>query len=79
MLEGLDAHVFHFAGHGRSEVRDASQSGLLLSDGPLTVAEIREHKSDGKLPFLGFLSACLTAANDSKKLADESIHLLTAC
>ncbi|KAJ4011031.1 hypothetical protein NW752_007431 [Fusarium irregulare] len=79
VLEGLDAQMFHFAGHGRSETSDPSQSGLLLNDGPLTVAEIREHKSDGKLPFLAFLSACLTAANDSEKLADESIHLLTAC
>ncbi|KAF0637815.1 hypothetical protein FPSE5266_20279 [Fusarium pseudograminearum] len=79
VLQNLDALIFHFAGHGRSEASDPSQSGLLLHDGPLTVAEIRNHKSNNKLPFISFLSACLTAANDSASLADESIHLLTAC
>ncbi|KAF9776989.1 hypothetical protein IL306_004745 [Fusarium sp. DS 682] len=79
VLKELDALIFHFAGHGRSDASDPSQSGLLLEDGALTVAEIREHKANGKLPFLAFLSACLTAANDAPLLADESIHLLTAC
>ncbi|KAL6915553.1 hypothetical protein FSHL1_007002 [Fusarium sambucinum] len=37
VLAELGSHIFHFAGHGRSDARGPSQSGLLLEDGVLTV------------------------------------------
>ncbi|XEV01596.1 hypothetical protein FSHL1_006883 [Fusarium sambucinum] len=79
VLEQLGSYIFHYAGHGRSDPHDPSQSGILLRDAVLTVADIREHNTGDRKPFLGYLQACLTAANDVPELADESIHLLTAC
>jgi tetratricopeptide (TPR) repeat protein len=73
--------IFHFAGHGRSDPVEPSQSCLLLEDWetkPLTVADLRDYKLQGNLPFLGYLSACSTGANLVHKLADEGIHLISA-
>ncbi|XTI84522.1 hypothetical protein V2W45_1368629 [Cenococcum geophilum] len=73
--------IFHFAGHGRSDPIEPSQSCLLLEDWktkPLTVADLRDHRLQGNLPFLGYLSACSTGANLVHKLADEGIHLVSA-
>ena len=72
--------IFHFAGHGRSDP-DPSQSCLLLEDwktNPLTVGDLRDHRLQENPPFLGYLSACSTGANDAIKLADEGIHLVSA-
>ncbi|CZR64738.1 uncharacterized protein PAC_14637 [Phialocephala subalpina] len=71
--------LFHFAGHGHSDPLDPSHSGLLLEDGLLTVADFQFHKMGEQAPFLGFLSACLTGANDVDRLVDEGIHLISAC
>ncbi|KAI1204903.1 CHAT domain-containing protein [Annulohypoxylon truncatum] len=73
--------VFHFAGHGRLNPVEPSQSCLLLDDwetDPLTVGDLRDHKLQGNLPFLGYLSACSTGSNKAENLADEAIHLVGA-
>jgi tetratricopeptide (TPR) repeat protein len=73
--------IFHFAGHGQSDPIEPSQSCLLLEDWetkPLTVASLRDHRLQGNLPFLGYLSACSTGASSVQKLADEGIHLVSA-
>ncbi|KAK3353715.1 CHAT domain-containing protein [Lasiosphaeria hispida] len=79
VLAELDALVFHFAGHGQSDALDPSQGGLHLEDGLLTVADIEARKLGDANPFLGYLSACLTGANDADTLIDEGIHLISAC
>ncbi|KAJ0311139.1 hypothetical protein COL5a_002442 [Colletotrichum fioriniae] len=74
--------IFHFAGHGTSNPLDPSQSALLLSDwekSPLTVEDLRNEKLQEKPPFLAYLSACSTGANEVLGLVDEGIHLGYAC
>ncbi|KAF3175042.1 hypothetical protein TWF788_008514 [Orbilia oligospora] len=82
VLENLQrCKIFHFAGHGSSHPTEPSQSYLLLEDwktNPLTVGDIRDCRFQGNPPFLGYLSACLTGANEAKKLADEGVHLVSA-
>ncbi|RYP29513.1 hypothetical protein DL767_006703 [Monosporascus sp. MG133] len=73
--------IFHFAGHGQSDPMEPSQSCLLLEDwksNPLTVGDLRDRKLQKNPPFLGYLSACSTGANEVTKLADEGIHLISA-
>ena len=73
--------IFHFAGHGHSDPEEPSQSCLFLEDwesNPLTVADLRNYKLQQNPPFLGFLSACSTGANEVDKLRDEGIHLVSA-
>ncbi|KAH6688477.1 CHAT domain-containing protein [Plectosphaerella plurivora] len=74
-------HIFHFAGHGSSDPKDASRSHLLLDDwkeSPLTVGDLRDNWQRGAhQPFLAYLSACSTGA-DLGRLRDESIHLVSA-
>ncbi|KJZ69755.1 hypothetical protein HIM_10866 [Hirsutella minnesotensis 3608] len=73
--------IFHFAGHGHSDPEEPSRSCLLLEDwkeNPLTVGDLRDHRLQENPPFLGFLSACSTGANDAAELADEGIHLVNA-
>lgn len=70
--------VFHFAGHGHVNPKDPAQSLLLLRDwqtNPLTVSDLRELNMHVSAPFLGFLSACSTSANERIRLVDEAIHL----
>ncbi|KAF8851288.1 hypothetical protein BDZ45DRAFT_679217 [Acephala macrosclerotiorum] len=71
--------IFHFAGHGWLDPLNPSGSGLLLKDGFLTVADLRNHNISQKAPFLGYLSACWTGATDADQLVDEGIHLINAC
>ncbi|EJT73617.1 hypothetical protein GGTG_07473 [Gaeumannomyces tritici R3-111a-1] len=75
--------MFHFAGHGVSDPSDPSQSALVLrdweDDGMLTVDDLRDQKLQRKPPFLAYLSACSTAANEVLGLIDEGIHLGYAC
>ncbi|KAK6356066.1 hypothetical protein TWF718_000440 [Orbilia javanica] len=76
-----ECKIFHFAGHGSSHPTEPSQSYLLLEDwktNPLTVGDIRDCKFQENPPFLGYLSACLTGANEAEKLADEGVHLVSA-
>ncbi|KAJ3951287.1 hypothetical protein N0V92_012305 [Colletotrichum tropicale] len=74
--------IFHFAGHGTSNASDPSLSALLLRDweaSPLTVEDIRNKRLQEKPPFLAYLSACSTGANEVIRLVDEGIHLGYAC
>lgn len=74
--------VFHFAGHGYSDPAEPSQSYLMLEDWethPLTVAELREYNLQDNPPFLAYLSACHTGANDVVRFSDEMINLISAC
>ncbi|KAL2827513.1 CHAT domain-containing protein [Aspergillus cavernicola] len=74
--------VFHFAGHGKSNGSDPSRSCLLLDDwqsNPLSVADLRDNWADGQAPFLAYLSACSTGSSRHDSLADEAIHLVSAC
>ena len=70
--------IFHFAGHGHSDIHDPARSRLLLEDHPLNVGELRDTNIHEHAPFLGFLSACSTSANKQDRLVDESIHLASA-
>ena len=70
--------IFHFAGHGLVDSNEPSQSGLLVNDGHLTVTHLLGIKLQ-QYPFLAFLSACLTGANDDEQLQDERLHLISAC
>ncbi|KAK6535461.1 hypothetical protein TWF694_001918 [Orbilia ellipsospora] len=81
MLQDHNCEIFHFAGHGLSHPTEPSRSYLLLEDwktDPLTMEDIRALKFRKKQPFLGYLSACLTGANEVYQLADEGIHLISA-
>ncbi|KAK2469065.1 hypothetical protein H9L39_19333 [Fusarium oxysporum f. sp. albedinis] len=82
VLKHLQAcQIFHFAGHGRSDPTEPSHSCLLLEDWestPLTVEDLRNHKLHENPPFLAYLSACSTGANQVDMLADEGIHLVSA-
>ncbi|KFY28486.1 hypothetical protein V491_00438 [Pseudogymnoascus sp. VKM F-3775] len=74
--------IFHFAGHGISHPLEPSRSSLLLEDwkeNPLTVGDLRDQKLQDKAPFLAYLSACSTSANDILGLSDEAIHLVNVC
>ncbi|PQE12949.1 TPR domain-containing protein [Rutstroemia sp. NJR-2017a BBW] len=82
VLQHLQAcKIFHFAGHGQSNQKEPSQSCLLLEDwetNPLTVGDLRDHRLQDNPPFLSYLSACSTGANEADRLADEGIHLVSA-
>ncbi|GAA1006966.1 CHAT domain-containing protein [Acrocarpospora pleiomorpha] len=74
-----DCRVFHFAGHGFSDLDDPTRSTLLLADhatAPLTVASLGGVRL-GRAQ-LAYLSACRTAITEDSHLADEAIHLATA-
>ncbi|RYP58041.1 hypothetical protein DL770_010519 [Monosporascus sp. CRB-9-2] len=80
VLDALnDCQVFHFAGHGRTDPEDPSNSALLLSDGELTVASLFETNLHSRKPFLAYLSACGTGKNEHDALIDEGLHLIAAC
>ena len=67
--------IAHFACHAVTDLHSPSENRLLLHDGSLTVRDI----SRLRLPDaeFAFLSACSTARGD-ERLADESIHLVSA-
>ncbi|KJZ72809.1 hypothetical protein HIM_07753 [Hirsutella minnesotensis 3608] len=74
--------IFHFAGHGNTDPTEPSKSSLLLDDweeSPLTVADLRDHSIHESSPFLAYLSACSTGANEVERFAEEAIHLISAC
>ncbi|CAH0052259.1 unnamed protein product [Clonostachys solani] len=80
LSELKDCQVFHFAGHGSSQM-DPLQSSLLLEDwkvSPLTVEKMMGVNVSSKPPFLAYLSACRTGQIKDKRSVDESIHLATA-
>ncbi|KAL5589790.1 hypothetical protein FOVSG1_011657 [Fusarium oxysporum f. sp. vasinfectum] len=79
VLEHLQScRIFHFAGHGKTD-GNPSQSGLLLSDGILTVSELMDINLRKHAPFLAYLSACGTGQIGGDAFFDESIHLISAC
>ncbi|KJZ70809.1 hypothetical protein HIM_09822 [Hirsutella minnesotensis 3608] len=74
--------IFHFAGHGKTDAIEPSKNSLLLEDwedNPLTVADLRDYRLQETSPFLAYLSACSTGANEVEGLAEETIHLISAC
>ncbi|KAI3326723.1 hypothetical protein HD806DRAFT_488009 [Xylariaceae sp. AK1471] len=73
--------IFHFAGHGQSNLAEPSRSCLLLEDwktNPLSVGDLRDQSLQENAPFLAYLGACSTGANKTVLLADEGIHLVSA-
>ncbi|KAH7234753.1 CHAT domain-containing protein [Fusarium redolens] len=79
VLEELqNCRIFHFAGHGKTD-GNPSQSGLLLTDGILTVSELMDINLRKHVPFLAYLSACGTGQVGGNAFIDESIHLISAC
>jgi CHAT domain-containing protein len=59
-------------------LKDPARSLLLLDDWqdhPLTVGDLRDLNMHENAPFLGFLSACSTSANERIDLIDEGIHI----
>ncbi|KAL5090697.1 hypothetical protein Trisim1_004006 [Trichoderma cf. simile WF8] len=71
--------IFHFAGHGRVDQKEPSQSCILLEDwksSPLTVGEIRDCSPQDNAPFLAYLSACSTGVNSEERLLDEAVNLI---
>ncbi|KAL7625299.1 hypothetical protein AAE478_004515 [Parahypoxylon ruwenzoriense] len=80
VLERLtQSQVFHFAGHGVLDKRDVSKSALMMSDGPLTVADLLSLELHTRPPLLAYLSACSTGIDGSSRLFDENMHLVAAC
>ncbi|KAK6541052.1 hypothetical protein TWF694_008430 [Orbilia ellipsospora] len=77
-----ECKIFHFAGHGSFNRADPSKSCLLLEDwenSPLTVGTLWEQKIQNyNPPFLAYLSACSTGANDEVRYSDEGINLIGA-
>lgn len=72
-------HVAHFACHGISDKKDPSESHLVLvKDGKtdkLSVQDISTQNRNTGVAQLAYLSACSTADNSSRRLADETIHI----
>lgn len=72
--------IFHFAGHGLSHPSEPARSCLVLGDGNhLTVNDLRTQRLQDHAPFLAYLSACSTSANDNPRLVEEAVHLANAC
>ncbi|CAH0024679.1 unnamed protein product [Clonostachys rhizophaga] len=74
--------VFHFAGHGQTDIVDPSKSCLPLTDwrdDPLTVAHLLETDLSSRKPFLAYLSACGTGRMKGNTLVNEGLHLISAC
>lgn len=73
--------IFHFAGHGYTDMIDPSNSHLCLDDedDPLTVADLLYMNLHQYSPFLAYLSACGTGRVQDERFIDESIHLISAC
>ncbi|KAI0023062.1 CHAT domain-containing protein [Xylariomycetidae sp. FL0641] len=71
--------IFHFAGHGTTDMHDPSQSHLVAYDGTITVETLLELDLRGQPPFMAYLSACGTGRIQDDRFLDESIHLISAC
>lgn len=70
--------IFHFAGHGKTDLLDPLKSGLKLEDGYLTVENLFDTNLRVRQPFLAYLSACGTGEVRDEALFDESLHLIAA-
>jgi len=74
-------HIFHFAGHGETSMKDPADSKLLLDDWestPMTVAHLRRINLRRTMPFLAYLSACNTGQVSQEQYLDEGVHLIGA-
>ncbi|KAH7014193.1 CHAT domain-containing protein [Microdochium trichocladiopsis] len=79
LMDSLEhCEIFHFAGHGQTDSIDPSRSGLVLSDGILSIGALVERFKSRRTPFLAFLSACGTGQTKGELVPDESLHLITA-
>lgn len=67
-----DASFLHLACHGIQDRTNALDSGFVMRDSMMTVAQLMSLK----LPhaFLAFLSACETAKGDERQ-PDQAVHL----
>lgn len=83
MLSALPGStILHFAGHGKSDTTDPLLSTLLTQDwrdDPLTVKDLMALKLHRNPPLLAYLSACSTGSTGADNLADEGLHLMSAC
>ena len=73
--------IFHFAGHGYTDIEDSSKSHLLLNNGKndsLTIANLLEMNIRQSSPFLAYLSTCGTGQIADKRFFDKSIHLISS-
>ncbi|VDB86992.1 unnamed protein product [Peniophora sp. CBMAI 1063] len=69
----LNQHTWlHLACHGTQNAEDPLQSAFALYDGPLSLLDLMNTRSDNA--ELAFLSACQTAVGD-EKMPEESMHL----
>ncbi|KAJ7242197.1 CHAT domain-containing protein [Mycena rebaudengoi] len=67
--------IAHFVCHGLQDIANPLNSGLVLSDGRLGIAELMRRASVGDRNLsLAFLSACETAKGDNST-PDEAMHL----
>jgi CHAT domain-containing protein len=73
-----EATHLHFACHGQHNDLDVMQSGLVLSDGILTLSAILGTELDLSAARLVTLSACDTGLNEMRQFPDEFIGLPTA-
>jgi tetratricopeptide (TPR) repeat protein len=69
------SEIVHFACHGFTRADDPAASGLVLTDGSLTVTDILALRLGSK--ELAVLSACETAA-PGISISDEPVHLASA-
>ncbi|KAI3325612.1 hypothetical protein HD806DRAFT_490775 [Xylariaceae sp. AK1471] len=74
--------IFHFAGHGYTDIINPLLSALYLEDWNdeiLSVSDLLDQSLHESSPFLAYLSACGTGQVKNEKSVDESIHLISAC
>jgi len=74
-----NAHIVHFSCHGTANLQEPLTSGLLMSDGLLTLRDLLDLKLSGEEGTgirLAILSACETGLQGTKN-TDEAISLPT--
>ncbi|KEY63854.1 hypothetical protein S7711_10027 [Stachybotrys chartarum IBT 7711] len=75
-----DCKIFHFAGHGETDVSHPLNSAILLDKAEVfTVGDLLEINLHKTKPFLAYLSACGTGQTRHSDLSDENLHLIAAC
>jgi CHAT domain-containing protein len=80
ILDALaECNIFHFAGHGVSDLFDPSKSHLVVDDSSVTVEDLIDRNLHRNPPLLAYLSACSTGNSQVDGLIDEGIHLMGAC
>ena len=78
ILTDLNDHAFaHFACHGGVDLARPEESGLFLTDGRLTIADLSRHELPPAAAQLAYLSACSTGFTGDL-LPDEAITVAAA-